>query len=106
MQQKRLPACEQAGLHYRHEVRAVVLARLQHHDGLRRVRQPIPVLADQRGPLLAWSRGDWSTRDAGEHHSGNRASRRLLIKGISPGNNFVPEFAGFRLSWAQRELSR
>jgi hypothetical protein len=60
MQQKRLPACEQAGLHYRHEVRAVVLARLQHHDGLRRVRQPIPVLADQRGPLLAWSRGDWS----------------------------------------------
>jgi hypothetical protein len=47
-----------------------------------------------------------TTRDAGEHHSGNRASRRLLIKGISPGNNFVPEFAGFRLSWAQRELSR
>ena len=54
---------EQAGLDHRDEVRALVLADLQHDQGLGRVQEPVPVLPDEHGVVLA-GRGDAGERAA------------------------------------------
>ena len=78
---------EEPGLDHRDEVRSIRLLRLEHDDGVGRVQQPVPVLADQRVTVGAPRRRDGErgalsqaparlARLGGEHHLGAHVDRQ------------------------------